>query len=219
MPEALAAPDHSGSGVTESVFEQFKSDLVALKDHVKSKLLSMANILHLMSHRQVVEIKRFARTCDMSANLIDNLCLVGSGEMTIELALAPCRINNRLFRSLPSPEKTKLNDVTTPVEVLTSRGVVVKPISELDAFQIREVVQAGVGILPASKQVPIFSKIASTQKRVDRTAESAFLFDGLNVTSDKHVLLFGRDSGDAPGSKTVCLKLTAAEWKRIRAQH
>ncbi len=218
MVEAtLEIQEATGAGVSDDVVEQFKEDLLALKDYVKSKLMSMANVLHRMSHRQLCEIKKFAKTCDMSSNLIDNLCLCGAGEMSIDLAMHPCRINNRIFRSLPLAEKAKLNDLSTPVEVLTPRGFIVKTVGELDAFQIKEVVQVGVGLIPASKQVPTFSKITTTQKRVDKSAVSAFLFDGFNVTTEKEVLLFGRDSGEAPGTRTICIKLTAAEWKRLRA--
>ena len=218
MVEAtLEIQEATGAGVSDDVVEQFKEDLLALKDHVKSKLMSMANVLHRMSRKQICEIKKFAKTCDMSSNLIDNLCLCGSGEMSIELAMHPCRIGNRLFRSLPLAEKAKLNDLSTPIPMVTKRGLIVKTVGELNAFEIKEVVQVGVGILSADKQTPIFAKIAPSQKRVDKSAVSAFLFDGFNVTSEKEVLLFGRDSGEAPGTRTICIKLTAAEWKRLRA--
>jgi hypothetical protein len=204
------------TGVSDEVFEQFKADLIGLKDHIKTKMLSMASVLAQMSRKQIIDVKKFAKTCDISSNLIDNLCLCGNDEMTIELALHPMKIGNRLYRSLPAPKRAELNDMERPCEVLTNRGLVVKSIRELNALEAREVIQPGVGIIPASQQVPIFARVAPVQARIDQAGQSAFLYDGHNVTSDKNVLLFGRDAGDVPGARTICVKLTPKEWKRLR---
>jgi len=203
-------------GVSQEVFEQFKADLLEFKDHVKGKLGSMATILAQMSRLQLREIKKFARNCGLSSNLIDNLCLCGSGEMSIDLAMHN-KIPNRVFRSLTLEAKAQVNNLDTPCDVWTPRGWKVKPLRELSAFEIKDVIQPRVGIVPASQQVPFSAKMTTTQKRVDRDAESAFLYDGHNITSDKHVLIFGRDRGDAPGTRTISIKMTSQQWKRLRS--
>lgn len=204
------------AGVSQEEFEKFKNELIQLKNMIKEKLTAMAHVLVQMSSNQIRELKKFAKDYNLSSNFIENLYLCGKGEMNIELAMHPSKINNRVFRSLPPVEKKKLNDLETPVEVVTPRGVVVKPLKDLDAKQIKEVVQPGVGIVPASKQIPIFARKTSTQTRVDHTAENAFEYDGMNVTSDKKVLLYGRDVGSPAGSKTIAIKISQKDWKRIR---
>lgn len=200
-------------GISQDEFERFMDDLAKGVKYFREKIKDWASVLARMSREQVKQVKAQVNGL-LTRNQVDLLVEVGRG------ALAQFWVDKdvpaRIFRGMPTQATKALNDPTSPVEVATSRGVVMKQVKDLNPLEAKQVIAQGKGLLSAREQQGRMLKPTPRQSKTDAAAEKAFVFDGMNRTSSGHVLVYGRDSGDPAGSRSIAVRLTGKDLRYIR---
>lgn len=202
-------------GIAQDEFERFKHEFIKGLESFREKAVQWAGVLARMSREQVQEVKRIAKGV-LSADQVERLVLCGRGELHVAFATRPRSVRASVVRRLPPAARKDLMEPDTPVEVVTPRGTIVKPVGELNAKEINQVYAPGKGRLGVREQQARMLKPAPAQRKIDAAADQAYLFDGLHATSDGKVLVYGRDSSESPGSRTVAVRLTPADLRLLR---
>lgn len=163
-------------------WSKFEAFVATLRADLLARRQELAAWLGRMSSTQLAKAKPLLRFL-CNADAVERLAMAGRGEISIEQA--SLQLSARIWRGLPATVRQHMQP-ELEVEVLTNRGVILKPLARLNDLEANQVLDLRSGPKPAEKQRILPPPAALPKGSEPEELESLRLLDG------KHVLIRGK---------------------------